>query len=106
MLEAEKLMIEPLAYIRGRSLVKKYMIVDEAQNLTPLEVKTIVTRAGEGTKIVFTGDIEQIDHPYLDRNSNGLSSLVYKMQGQKLYAHVDLKKGERSELADLASDLL
>ncbi|TKB11713.1 PhoH family protein [Desulforhopalus sp. IMCC35007] len=106
MLEDEKLMIEPLAYIRGRSLVKKYMIVDEAQNLTPLEVKTIVTRAGEGTKIVFTGDIEQIDHPYLDRNSNGLSSLVYKMQGQKLYAHVDLKKGERSELADLASDLL
>ncbi len=106
MLDDEKLMIEPLAYIRGRSLVKKYMIVDEAQNLTPLEVKTIITRAGEGTKIVLTGDIQQIDHPYLDSNSNGLSSLIYKMQGQKLYAHVDLQKGERSELAELASDLL
>lgn len=106
MLEDEKLMIEPLAYIRGRSLVKKYMIVDEAQNLTPLEVKTIITRAGEGTKIVFTGDVQQIDHPYLDSNSNGLSSLIYKMRGQKLYAHVDLQKGERSELAELASDLL
>lgn len=106
MLEDEKLMIEPLAYIRGRSLVKKYMIVDEAQNLTPLEVKTIITRAGEGTKIVFTGDVQQIDHPYLDSNSNGLSSLIYKMQGQKLYGHVDLQKGERSDLAELASDLL
>ncbi len=106
MLDDEKLMIEPLAYIRGRSLVKKYMIVDEAQNLTPLEVKTIITRAGEGTKIVLTGDIQQIDHPYLDSNSNGLSSLIYKMQGQKLYAHVDLQKGDRSELAELASDLL
>lgn len=106
MLDDEKLMIEPLAYIRGRSLVKKYMIVDEAQNLTPLEVKTIITRAGEGTKIVLTGDIQQIDHPYLDSNSNGLSSLIYKMQGNRLYAHVDLQKGERSELAELASDLL
>lgn len=106
MLEDEKLMIEPLAYIRGRSLVKKYMIVDEAQNLTPLEVKTIITRAGEGTKIVFTGDVQQIDHPYLDSNSNGLASLIDKMQGQKLYAHIDLQKGERSELAELASDLL
>jgi PhoH-like ATPase len=106
MLEDEKLMIEPLAYIRGRSLVKKYMIVDEAQNLTPLEIKTIITRAGEGTKIVFTGDIHQIDHPYLDSNSNGLSSLIFKMQGESLYAHVNLEKGERSELAELASDLL
>lgn len=106
MIDEEKLMIEPLAYIRGRSLVKKYMIVDEAQNLTPHEVKTIITRAGEGTKIVFTGDVHQIDHPYLDRNSNGLSSLIDKMQGQQLYSHVDLQKGERSELAELASDLL
>lgn len=106
MIDDEKLMIEPLAYIRGRSLVKKYMIVDEAQNLTPHEVKTIITRAGEGTKIVFTGDIAQIDHPYLDRNSNGLSSLIDKMQGQLLYSHVDLQKGERSQLAELASDLL
>lgn len=106
MLDDEKLMIEPLAYIRGRSLVKKYMIVDEAQNLTPLEVKTIITRAGEGTKIVFTGDVQQIDHPYLDSNSNGLATLIDKMHGQKLYAHIDLQKGERSELAELASDLL
>jgi PhoH-like ATPase len=106
MIDDGKLTIEPLAYIRGRSLVKKYMIVDEAQNLTPHEVKTIITRAGEGTKIVFTGDVDQIDHPYLDRNSNGLSSLIDKMQGQQLYSHVDLQKGERSELAELASHLL
>jgi len=106
MIDEEKLIIEPLAYIRGRSLVRMFMIVDEAQNLTPHEVKTIITRAGEGTKIVFTGDIYQIDHPYLDIHSNGLSALIYKMQGQKLYAHIDLRKGERSELADLASNLL
>ena len=106
LIDDEKLIIEPLAYIRGRSLVKMYMIVDEAQNLTPHEVKTIITRAGEGTKIVFTGDINQIDHPYLGINSNGLSTLIDKMQGQKLYAHIDLRKGERSELAELASDIL
>jgi len=106
MLEDEKLTIEPLAYIRGRSLVKMFMIVDEAQNLTPHEVKTIITRAGEGTKIVFTGDINQIDHPYLGIRSNGLSTLIDKMQGQKIYAHIDLQKGERSELAELASDIL
>ena len=105
-LEDEKLVISPLAYIRGRSLVKIYFIVDEAQNLTPHEVKTIITRAGENTKIVFTGDIFQIDHPYLDTQSNGLSYLIEKMQGQSLYAHVNLEKGERSELADLASSLL
>jgi PhoH-like ATPase len=105
-LEEEKLVIAPLAYIRGRSLVKIYFIVDEAQNLTPHEVKTIITRAGENTKIVFTGDIFQIDHPYLDTQSNGLSYLIEKMQGQNLYAHINLKKGERSELADLASSLL
>ncbi|MBU1569468.1 MAG: PhoH family protein, partial [Proteobacteria bacterium] len=81
-------------------------IVDEAQNLTPHEVKTIITRAGEGTKIVFTGDIFQIDHPYLDSQSNGLSYLVEKMQGQKIYAHINLEKGERSELAELATHLL
>jgi len=106
MLDEEKLTIEPLAYIRGRSLVRMYMIVDEAQNLTPHEVKTIITRAGEGTKVVFTGDINQIDHPYLGSRSNGLSNLIDKMQGQKIYAHIDLKKGERSELADLASNIL
>jgi PhoH-like ATPase len=106
MLDEEKLTIEPLAYIRGRSLVKMYMIVDEAQNLTPHEVKTIITRAGEGTKVVFTGDINQIDHPYLGIRSNGLSNLIDKMQGQKIYAHIDLRKGERSELAELASNIL
>jgi PhoH-like ATPase len=80
--------------------------VDEAQNLTPHEVKTIITRAGEGTKVVFTGDIFQIDHPYLDSNSNGLSFLIEKMKGERLYAHINLEKGERSELSDLATRLL
>lgn len=106
MLEDEKLTVSALSYIRGRSLNRIFFIVDEAQNLTPHEVKTIITRAGEGTKIVFTGDIYQIDHPYLDAQSNGLSYLIEKMQGQPLYAHVTLEKGERSELAQLASDLL
>ncbi len=106
LLDADKLVIAPLAYIRGRSLVKIFFIVDEAQNLTPHEVKTIITRAGEGTKMVFTGDIFQIDHPYLDSHSNGLSRLIGKMQGQKIYAHITLEKGERSQLAELASDLL
>jgi PhoH-like ATPase len=106
MLDEDKLVIAPLAYIRGRSLVNIYFIVDEAQNLTPHEVKTIITRAGDGTKLVFTGDIFQIDHPYLNSHSNGLSYLIDKMQGQRLYAHVNLTKGERSELAELASNLL
>ena len=106
MMQDEKLVIEALSYIRGRSLVKIFFIVDEAQNLTPHEVKTIITRAGEGTKIVLTGDIYQIDHPYLDSQSNGLSYLIAKMQGQKLYAHINLEKGERSKLAELASNLL
>ena len=102
----EKLVIEPLSYIRGRSLQRIYFIVDEAQNLTPHEIKTIITRVGEGTKIVFTGDIYQIDHPYLDSQSNGLSYLIEHFKGEKLYAHVNLEKGERSELAELASNLL
>ena len=102
----QKLVISALAYIRGRSLSDVYFIVDEAQNLTPHEVKTIITRAGEGTKMVFTGDIDQIDSPYLDKKSNGLSHLFDKMQGQDIFAHVHLEKGERSRLADLASDLL
>jgi len=106
MQETEKLLITPLAYIRGRSLQKIFFIVDEAQNLTPHEVKTIITRAGEGTKIVFTGDIRQIDHPYLDSLSNGLTYLINRMKGQSIYAHVALEKGERSALADLAADLL
>ena len=106
LLEEENLIISPLAYIRGRSLVDVFFIVDEAQNLTPHEMKTIITRAGEGTKVVFTGDIFQIDHPYLDSHSNGLSYLIERMQGQKIYAHITLEKGERSELAELASNLL
>lgn len=101
-----KLTITPLAYIRGRSLSNVYFIVDEAQNLTPHEVKTIITRAGEGTKMVFTGDIQQIDSPYLDSCSNGLSYLIDKMKGQDLFTHVHLVKSERSYLAELASDLL
>ncbi len=106
MLESHKLEISPLAYIRGRSLQRVFFIVDEAQNLTPHEIKTIITRAGEGTKIVLTGDIQQIDHPYLDSLSNGLTYLINRMVGQPIYAHVTLEKGERSELAELASDLL
>jgi PhoH-like ATPase len=106
MLKTEKLIITPLAYIRGRSLSRIFFIVDEAQNLTPHEVKTIITRAGEETKMVFTGDIEQIDSPYLDEKSNGLSYLTDKMNGQDLFAHVNLVKGERSYLAELASHLL
>lgn len=105
-LEKEKLVITPLAYIRGRSLSDICFIVDEAQNLTPHEVKTIITRAGEGTKIIFTGDIYQIDTPYLDAQSNGLSTLIDRVKHHPLYAHVKLEKGERSELANLANDLL
>ncbi|MCP4151554.1 MAG: PhoH family protein [bacterium] len=106
MTDSEKLYISPLSYIRGRSLDRIFFIVDEAQNLTPHEVKTIITRAGEGTKIVFTGDPYQIDTPYLDAHSAGLSYLIDRMKGQDLYAHVTLEKGERSRLAELASDLL
>ena len=106
LIREEKLLISPLAYIRGRSLGKVYFIVDEAQNLTPHEVKTIITRAGEGTKMVFTGDIFQIDQPYLDQGSNGLTHLGEKMSGQDLFQHVFLRKGERSELSDLAAKLL
>jgi PhoH-like ATPase len=106
MVESEKLLITPLAYIRGRSLSNIYFIVDEAQNLTPHEIKTIITRAGENTKIVFTGDIFQIDTPYLDTQSNGLSYLIDKIKNNKLYAHITLEKGERSELANLANELL
>jgi PhoH-like ATPase len=106
MRESEKLLITPLAYIRGRSLQRIFFIIDEAQNLTPHEVKTIITRAGEGTKIVLTGDVKQIDQPYLDALSNGLSYLINRMKGQSIYGHVTLEKGERSALADLASELL
>ena len=106
LLKEEKLLISPLAYIRGRSLGKVYFIVDEAQNLTPHEMKTIITRAGEGTKMVFTGDVFQIDQPYLDQWSNGLTHLGEKMKGQPLFQHVFLKKGERSQLSEIASKLL
>lgn len=106
MVTNEKLVITPLAYIRGRSLSNICFIVDEAQNLTPHEVKTIITRAGENTKIIFTGDIHQIDTPYLDSQSNGLSYLIDRLKDHELYAHVTLEKGERSELANLANDLL
>lgn len=106
MQRSEKFMISPLAYIRGRSLSNVFFIVDEAQNLTPHEVKTIITRAGEGCKIVFTGDIDQIDHPYLDMKSNGLTYLSDRMHGQEVFAHINLVKGERSQLAELASKLL
>lgn len=106
MVEHEKLVVCPLAYIRGRSLSDVFFIVDEAQNLTPHEVKTIISRAGENTKMIFTGDVHQIDTPYLDAQSNGLSYLIDKLKNQPLYAHITLEKGERSELANLANEFL
>jgi len=106
LLTLEKLVIQPLAYIRGRSLSNIFFIVDEAQNLTPHEVKTIISRAGENTKIIFTGDVFQIDTPYLDSQSNGLSYLIDRVKNHPLYTHVKLEKGERSELANLANELL
>lgn len=101
-----KLVLEPLTYIRGRSIPHQFMIVDEAQNLTPHELKTIVSRVGEGTKLVLTGDIGQIDNPYLDSSSNGLSYTVEKMKGVRLFGHITLSKSERSELASLAASRL
>ena len=106
MQKSNQLVIEALAFIRGRSLSETFCIIDEAQNLTPHEIKTIITRAGEGTKMVFTGDIQQIDSPYLDAQSNGLAYMVDKMKGQDLFAHINLVKGERSQLSELASNLL
>lgn len=106
MVNAEKLMVTPLAYIRGRSLSNVIFIVDEAQNLTPHEIKTIITRAGENSKFIFTGDVNQIDTPYLDEQSNGLSYLIDKIKGNDLFAHITLEKGERSALANLANELL
>lgn len=104
--EDGKIEIAPLAYIRGRSIANTMFIIDESQNLTPHEIKTIITRAGEGTKIVFTGDVHQIDTPYLDESSNGLSYLIDKLSGQELFANITLVKGERSDLANLANELL
>lgn len=106
MVKEERLNITPLAYIRGRSLSNAFFIIDEAQNLTPHEIKTIITRAGEGTKMVFTGDLQQIDSPYLDMKSNGLAYMTDRMKNQDLFAHINLVKGERSYLAELASNLL
>ncbi|WP_167613785.1 PhoH family protein [Maribellus sediminis] len=106
MVKEERLNITPLAYIRGRSLSNAFFIIDEAQNLTPHEIKTIITRAGEGTKMVFTGDLQQIDSPYLDMKSNGLAYMTDRMRNQDLFAHINLVKGERSYLAELASNLL
>ncbi len=106
LLESGQLQVEPLTYIRGRSLPSQYMIVDEAQNLTPHEVKTIITRSGDGTKIVLTGDPEQIDNPYVDSASNGLTIAADKFRGEKCAAHIVLSKGERSELAEIAANLL
>lgn len=106
-LEAAGIMeLEPLLYIRGRSIPNVIMIVDEAQNLTPHEAKTIVTRAGKGTKLIFTGDVEQVDATYLDSTSNGLAYLVEKFKDQKIAAHISLQKSERSELAEIAGNIL
>ena len=100
------MVVEPLTYMRGRSIPNQYMLVDEAQNLTPHEIKSIVTRAGHGTKIVLTGDPHQIDHPFLDASTNGISYLVQRMKDQHLFGHVVLSQGERSELSECASNLL
>jgi len=106
LLESGVIQVEPLTYIRGRSLPHQYLIVDEAQNLTPHEVKTIITRSGEGTKVVLTGDPHQIDNPYVDHASNGLSVVAQRFRPETLAGHVALTKGERSELAELAANLL
>ncbi|MBX3229349.1 MAG: PhoH family protein [Labilithrix sp.] len=106
LLDSGQLQVEPLTYIRGRSLPQQYIIVDEAQNLTPHEVKTIITRSGDGTKIVLTGDPGQIDNPYVDSASNGLSVAADRFRGEKVAAHITLTRGERSELAELAANLL
>lgn len=105
-MDSRKIEMEAVTYIRGRSLPKMYIIIDEAQNLTPHEVKTIISRAGEGTKVILTGDPTQIDNPYLDQDSNGLTYAVAKFSDQKIYGHIFLEKTERSELAALAAEIL
>jgi PhoH-like ATPase len=100
------IVVEALSYIRGRSIASQFMIIDEAQNLTPLEVKTIITRVGAGTKIIFTGDPWQIDNPYVDSSSNGFNYIVSKFRSHPIAAHIELQKGERSELAELAANIL
>ena len=106
LLHSAAIEIQPLTYIRGRSISKRFVVIDEAQNLTPLEVKTVITRIGQGAKVVLTGDPYQIDNPYVDANSNGFTYLVNQFRGQKVAAHIELRKGERSELAELAANLL
>ncbi len=106
LMRSGSIVVEALSYIRGRSIANQFMIIDEAQNLTPLEVKTIVTRVGNGTKIVFTGDPYQIDNPYVDGSSNGFNYIVSKFRPEAVAAHVELQKGERSELAELAANIL
>jgi PhoH-like ATPase len=98
--------VEALSYIRGRSIANQFIVIDEAQNLTPLEVKTIITRVGHGTKIIFTGDPYQIDNPYVDSGSNGFNFIISKFRSQAIAAHIELQKGERSELAELAANIL
>lgn len=105
-MESKKIEMEAVTYIRGRSLPKMYMIIDEAQNLTPHEVKTIISRAGKGTKVILTGDPTQIDNPYLDKDSNGLTYTVGKFKNQRIYGHMFLERTERSELASIAAELL
>jgi PhoH-like ATPase len=105
-MESKKIEMEAVTYIRGRSLPKMYMIIDEAQNLTPHEVKTVISRAGKGTKVILTGDPTQIDNPYLDKDSNGLTYTVGKFKNQRIYGHMCLERTERSELASIAAELL
>ncbi len=103
---SKQIEMEAVTYIRGRSLPKMYFIIDEAQNLTPHEVKTIISRAGDGTKVILAGDPSQIDNPYLDKDSNGLTFTVAKFSGQKMYGNIFLTKTERSELAALSAEIL
>jgi PhoH-like ATPase len=106
MMDLGYIQIEPLTYIRGRSIPNQYMIIDEAQNLTPHEIKTIITRVGDNTKIILTGDPYQIDNPYIDASNNGLTTVVERFKGEPIAGHVTLTKGERSALAELASNIL
>ena len=106
LMRSGSIVVEALSYIRGRSIANQFMIIDEAQNLTPLEVKTIVTRVGHGTKIIFTGDPYQIDNPYVDSSSNGFNYVVSRFRSEAVAAHIELQKGERSELAELAANIL
>jgi PhoH-like ATPase len=106
LMRSGSIVVEALSYIRGRSIANQFMIIDESQNLTPLEAKTIVTRVGQGTKIIFTGDPYQIDNPYVDSSSNGFNYVISRFRDQAIAAHIELQKGERSELAELAANIL